>query len=209
MSDNRDVIIYGVIDPVTNECRYVGKTVDLKNRIRKHLYTSRVQCVNHKDYWIRSVVNKGVDPIFIELEVVPKGVGWEEYERFWISYLKVLGARLCNHTSGGGGLSGHVQSEETKRRRALNWVGRKHSEESKRKMSETKIKAATHRGEDNQFSKFSEEKVKEVIESFFTSKLTRKGIAEVMGLSHASVIQMVSGKSWKHLDWFRELFNKE
>lgn len=114
----KKTIIYAIIDPRDNECRYVGKTSQkLKYRIHSHKRTSEK---NHRANWIKSICSDGFDPIFIVLEELPYEQGWVEAEQFWISYFKFLGARLTNQTIGGEGCSGVKRSEATKEKYRAN-----------------------------------------------------------------------------------------
>lgn len=91
--------IYGLIDPRTNQCRYIGKTDDLKYRLRMHLgEKSRTK----KTGWIKGLLKSGNKPS-IEIFEVAAVEDWEEAERFWIAYGKFLGCNLTNGTLGGDG----------------------------------------------------------------------------------------------------------
>lgn len=114
--------IYGLIDPKTNELRYIGKSINPKSRYRKHL-SERFLRETYKDRWIRSVIDSGKKP-HIEIIDIVDTTEWVYWEKFYISYYKMLGANLTNGTIGGD------QPPSTK--------GRKHSKESRKKMSDSK-----------------------------------------------------------------------
>lgn len=107
-------IVYGLIDPLTNELRYVGITKrKLTLRLREHL-ADPYMC--HKWHWIRKLLEKGLVPeIFVIEEEETQYL--EDAERFWISYFRFLGCALTNHSGGGLGFN------------------MRHSAEAKRKMS--------------------------------------------------------------------------
>ena len=87
--------IYVLIDPRTEEIRYVGKTSrQLELRLRGH---RRVFDWNPR----------------IELvQEVPDDF-WQEAERYWITYFRAIGCPLANVNSGGGGVAiGYRQSKE-------------------------------------------------------------------------------------------------
>lgn len=114
--------IYGLIDPITNELRYVGKTVNINRRYKRHI--NEVNLHNsHKDRWIRKLLNNNHIPEIIVIDLV-KTNEWQYWEIFYIEYFKFLGCNLTNGTKGGD------EPPSTK--------GRKHSEISKLKMSEAK-----------------------------------------------------------------------
>lgn len=119
MNRKRLTTIYALCDPVTSEVRYIGKSVNIKNRYKEH-------CKSNKDTysscWIRSL--KPLRPLLIELEVVPDG--WVEAEQFWIAYFKGLGARLTNLTLGGEGMVGYKATEETCRKMSILSMGNRY-----------------------------------------------------------------------------------
>lgn len=116
------VYIYGLIDPTTKELRYIGKSISPTSRLRKHISERHVHD-SHKDRWIRKLVNANIKPELMIVDIVSEDE-WAFWEIFYISYFNDLGVRLTNGTIGGD------QPPSTK--------GRKHTEESKRKMSEAK-----------------------------------------------------------------------
>lgn len=94
--------IYALVDPRTQQCRYVGKADDPVRRLQRHLQKKRLQDRTHKATWLRSVVAAGFWPELFILEAVPKH-GWAQAEKFWIAYLRMVGAELTNGTHGGDG----------------------------------------------------------------------------------------------------------
>lgn len=90
--------IYVLIDPFSNEIRYIGKTkFSLKDRLCKHLITYEK---NHRANWIRSLIKRGTKPIIELLEEVSEDE-WAFWEKFWISQFKIWGFKLLNSTNGG------------------------------------------------------------------------------------------------------------
>jgi len=118
----KKVFIYGLIDPSTNELRYVGKSINPKMRLRKHI-SERSKHDSYKDRWVRKLYNSGNRPELIIIDEVLKSE-WQYWEIHYISYFKGIGCRLTNGTIGGD------QPPSTK--------GRKHTEKSKKKMSDFK-----------------------------------------------------------------------
>lgn len=100
------VNIYCLIDPFTQEVRYVGKTVvSIHKRRAQHIYGAvKNNDKHHSARWIRSLVAKGAKPEVKLIEVVTTD-NWEEREIYWIAeYGKTC--RLTNHSSGGKGAEG-------------------------------------------------------------------------------------------------------
>lgn len=91
--------IYALVDPRTQECRYVGKTNNTAKRLIDHTKDIKV---NHKTKWVKSLLAAGVTPELVVLEEV--GAAWQDAECFWIAYMRSIGARLVNGTHGGEGV---------------------------------------------------------------------------------------------------------
>jgi hypothetical protein len=141
MLDERPVIIYGLIDPQTDQIRYIGKTARSEVvRLRQHINTAKAKqrdgkrC-NHKENWILSLVASGQEPFVTVLEVVPPDGDWEAVETRWIAETP----GLTNDSLGGQGPHGFTWSEETRAKLSATRktiVGWKHSEETKKKIGD-------------------------------------------------------------------------
>lgn len=93
--------IYILIDPTTNEIKYVGKANNIKERFKNH--KNRCRDTNtYKRHWINKLRLKGLYPELEVIDIVPISE-WHYWEKFWISYFKSIGCRLTNTTSGGDG----------------------------------------------------------------------------------------------------------
>lgn len=93
--------IYLLKDPRDGNVRYVGKSVDLKSRLRQHIHDVFRGVRNHKTAWIKQVLDFGARPI-IEVDViVADGECWKQREIERIAYYRSIGAKLTNSTPGG------------------------------------------------------------------------------------------------------------
>lgn len=92
------VYIYALIDPRTNEVRYIGKTTDPKGRLYEH--TKKSDLATHKAHWINQLRAEGLRPRMEILEETT-AAKWEKRERHWIAYGKAQGWRLTNIRAGG------------------------------------------------------------------------------------------------------------
>jgi group I intron endonuclease len=103
--------IYKLIDPITNEIRYVGRTIQtLENRLKKHL---KAEDKSHRVNWIKSLSAKDLQP---KIELICETTTFEdccELESFYINKYKNEGMRLVNMTDGGDGSIGFKHTEET------------------------------------------------------------------------------------------------
>lgn len=96
------VSIYGLVDPTTNQLRYVGKSTHPTKRLREHLGKRALRARTHLTSWLRSLLAQGREPEVVILEDVSAD-DWQDDEKFWIAYMKFLGCRLTNGTQGGEG----------------------------------------------------------------------------------------------------------
>ena len=90
------VAIYGLQDPRDDEIRYIGKTVDPKQRHGQHLLTT----VNRVRSWIDDMALTGHVPIMIILDVVDSNCS-NDSERSWI--MQFDDGNLLNSSEGGEG----------------------------------------------------------------------------------------------------------
>lgn len=138
----KPVFIYGLIDPETLECRYIGKSIRPRQRVDNHMQ-DKTNC--HRTHWLRGLKAKGLWPDIVVLETVEGGWPWQESERFWIAYAKQQGWPLTNNTSGGDGVPD--LPAETRERMRKTWLGRKctpeHIEKTRQSKLGTKASAET------------------------------------------------------------------
>lgn len=122
----RQHLIYGLVDPETNELRYVGKSSN--GIIRAH---RRHSC--HCENWRQSLKRRGMRPIVITIENLDEyNDTLNERERFWIEYHRSQGAPLTNLTVGG---DGYVLSPEHRAKLLAANTGRPCSSETRAKIS--------------------------------------------------------------------------
>ena len=120
---NKIIYIYTLSHPITNEVRYVGKTINIKRRYKQHLYDKRG---SHKASWVKSLKNDGLKPILTIIEECNND-NWAEREIFWISQFD----NLTNLKAGGNDSFKRITTEETKEKLKQALSGRKLSNEHK------------------------------------------------------------------------------
>lgn len=135
--------IYGIINPINNELRYIGQTVNMCKRKSSHKRMALKTNNNSYVYnWLRSLYNNSVEPEFIILDITDIQY-LDDLEIFYIGYFKMLGCNLTNSVEGGKSKRGNKHSIESRRKRSLRMKGNtyslgfKPSEETKLKMSES------------------------------------------------------------------------
>lgn len=101
MNTRISTTIYGLIDPISNQIRYVGKANNVIDRYKNHL-NKALDKNTHKRNWINKLKKLGYKPELVILEEVPINE-WKFWEKFWIEYYIFLGCNLLNYTSGGDG----------------------------------------------------------------------------------------------------------
>ncbi len=137
MLNNKKVFIYSLENPIIEDIRYIGKTVNLKKRLKGHLDEAKDinSKITHKVSWIRSLLKQGIEPVLNIIDEVNESE-WEFWERHYISLYRNWGFRLTNGTEGGDGnmcWQTH-HTEETKRKISLAHIGKPKSKEHKRNL---------------------------------------------------------------------------
>lgn len=95
----KKIYIYTLSDPVTEEVRYVGKTIqNPNNRYWSHISQSKLnRKKDHTHCWIRSLLNKELQPI---LSIIEETFSIER-EKYWIKHYKELSNNITNNSEGG------------------------------------------------------------------------------------------------------------
>lgn len=144
--------IYALLDPGTDDIRYVGKSDDPPRRLTYHIQQAKHQH-SHKAHWIMTLLRKNTRPDLRILAEVSDD-NWEQEEMRYIAEAIQAGHVLTNGDSGGRGgrrattelrlrLSnqrmGVRLSEETKQKISKAHIGMKHDKRTKHKMSASHI----------------------------------------------------------------------
>lgn len=140
------VFIYGLLDPVTRELRYIGKSSDPGRRLGQHLYDA-YRKISHCASWVRSLCAKGSRPVFQIVDEVLEAE-WKAAEAAYIQFYREQGCDLTNTTQGGDGAEmstalrgerhpnfGKPRSLETRLKTGLAQKGKVISAEHRRKIS--------------------------------------------------------------------------
>lgn len=178
--------IYALSFPLGN-IRYIGKSNNPVERLRKHCSEAMYRHKNRKDKWIKSLFPE--KPFLTILEEVEE-INWEEREIYWINYFKEQGNDLVNGTSGGEGSDGFrnkKHTEETKNKIKNKLIGRKHSKETLEKFS----------GSNNPNSKLNFEQLEKIYKMIFVENISHKEIAKKFNLNPKHIGQLKSGKRRK------------
>jgi group I intron endonuclease len=111
--ENVKYTIYKLIDPITNEIRYIGLTFnDLKQRLKSHCSE---KSKSHKSNWVQSLKKQGLKPVIESIE--DNILSYDEVcerEIFYINKYKSEGHRLTNMASGGN--KNKKMSDETRKK---------------------------------------------------------------------------------------------
>lgn len=126
------VYIYGLYDPRTDACRYVGKTINLRQRFYGHV---KYLAQDYKSHWINELKHEGLKPTMRVLEEIHNSddTDWQHRERYWIGRMLIEGCRLTNLDS--GGIAGCRKSEASREKNRIAALGKKRTPESLAKLS--------------------------------------------------------------------------
>lgn len=116
----KTVRIYTLSNPMTNEIRYVGKTINtLEYRLGGHIREARRRNnTGHKNNWVKSLLKNGLEPKIDLLDEIEYEENWEWLEQYWISQMKSWGFNLTNMTDGGDGNKNQIFSEKSHKKRS-------------------------------------------------------------------------------------------
>lgn len=143
MEEQKIIYIYGLINPLDeNDLRYIGKTDNLKRRIKEHVNDAK-KCKNNnwKNNWIRKLLNENIRPTIIVIDEIEE-INWDYYEIFYIDLFRSFGFNLTNTHIGGSAPpprpKGTKCSEETRKKMSKAQKGKKLTEDQIRQMSESR-----------------------------------------------------------------------
>lgn len=106
-------LIYGLVDPETDQIRYIGKSSNGLERPKSHFEPANTRKKRHIYNWIRGLAQRGLKPEILVLEEFEDASMLYEVEHWFISYFRFIGCNLTNLSDGGPGCSG-PKSETTK-----------------------------------------------------------------------------------------------
>lgn len=137
----RTVKIYVLKNPITKEIKYVGRSLNPKDRYRVHIYLAKKnKHKNKKDAWICGLLNKNLKPLMEIIDDVNINEAIVK-EQFWIKKLK----KTCDLKNSRDYVeNNYLFSEESRKKMSeaakgnTNRRGQKLSEETKNKISNSK-----------------------------------------------------------------------
>lgn len=141
----RPAIIYALCCPLEQGVRYVGKTIDLEFRVKRHVFDARRGKLKyHHGRWLRRLLKHDLRPVPIVLYRVPADARWQDAERFFIATASYLGFELTNSTPGGEGvdLSNAVAREHWEAARSTPEYKARHSASLKATYSRPEVLSA-------------------------------------------------------------------
>jgi hypothetical protein len=137
----KEVKIYVLKNPETNEVQYVGRSVDPNGRYRVHIHLAvKTKHKNKKDAWICGLLNKNLRPMMEIIDVVSQDKAIEK-EKFWIEELR----KICDLKNSRDYIeNNYLFSEESRKKmsdaakRTCNRRGTTTSEEGRKRVGDAK-----------------------------------------------------------------------
>lgn len=169
---------------------YIGKTINIKDRFRKHKSESKL-CRTYKEKYINKILmnNENIEISILDEVEFDNVDFWEIY---WISQFKQWNIKLCNLTDGGEG--------------GDNWSNKNHSDKTKEKLRRIRkdyiINNGNYKpsiGSDNGRSKLTDDQVIEMRNLRFNDNISYNKLANKYNISKPTVINIIKRKTWKHI----------
>jgi hypothetical protein len=111
----KDCLIYALVDPDSDEVRYIGLSSTGLDRPNEHKKKSNLRGFSHKINWIKSLIERNkMYKIKVIEYVEPEELN--SREMYWIAKYRKHGYNLTNATIGGEGTIGFKFSEESKQK---------------------------------------------------------------------------------------------
>lgn len=189
------VTVYGLIDPIDQELRYVGQTNrPVAVRLTQHLRNAALGKSAHVGCWLKGLASQALLPEVVVLEESETKAAGDEAESFWIGYAKSIGCRLTNRSDGGGTNRGWKHSAEQREKWRTHrsgenapWFGKKRDAETIRKMSEAARAQCAERGHGPMLGKTHSAETRQKIRENLAKnppKFTKAGrAAQIAGLA--------------------------
>ena len=133
----KEVKIYVLKNPETNQIHYVGRSVNPKGRYRVHIHLAlKSKHKNIKDAWICSLLNKNTKPTLEIIESVNQSEAIER-EKFWIEELR----KTCDLKNSRDYIENtYLFSEESRKKMSESHKGKPSSRKGTTTSNETKEK---------------------------------------------------------------------
>lgn len=181
--------IYKLIDPISLEIRYIGRTKEtLKRRLSKHVRDSKIQ-KSHKSNWVQFLLKNNLKPLIEIIEADIKNLEEaNKLEMYYIKLYKEEGYNLTNSTDGGGGAIGFKHSEEAIKK--LKSYSHPHTKETKDNLSKF------------HFEKFKSDETNKKILDFFrkTPNSSNRKIAQHFNLPDYKISRvLITAKKHKYI----------
>jgi hypothetical protein len=203
--------IYTLNDPLTNEVKYVGRTIQkLSDRLRKHIniiYGKKGD--TKRKNWFLELNNNNLIPTINLIDVAYSKEDANLLEIKYISFYKEKGLDLLNMTIGGSGSYGYKHSEET-----LNKLkGKTFSDEAKNNMSKSQKEVWMKKTDEEKLDNIISQKNRKTILQFdlennlINEFLSLRQIERDLGYFRANIVPCIQGKFqqaygyiWKYKD---------
>lgn len=217
-------LIYAFVDD-QGQYFYIGKTCNIKRRNREHLFEIKEGNTLPKYNKLRKLIREGnnFDDLVVVVEEGLLCDQVDEREIYYIRKLREEGYGLKNLTDGGdGGIMaipgisekirqahlGKKRSEETKRKISESNKGKKFTKEHKKKLSIARKKRKTTQATRDKCSKTSKGKINikkfEMTDPDGKVYITENGLTvfcEEHGLTKANVVKVADGERKHHKGW--------
>ena len=191
--------IYGIRN-IKNGKIYIGQTKE--NFLRRYLHHQwKLRDHSHDNPFLQEDWDEYGDKCFefVVIELIDDYSQLDAREIYYIQYYKDLGLAY-NILGGGGGRLGTPMSDHAKQilgaKNREHMLGKKHSEETKRKMSESRMNNTYFLNRST--TVLNDDIAREIKERLIKGE-RGKALAEAVGVSYHCVNSILSCNTWKHV----------
>lgn len=178
-----ETYIYALVDPLTGQIRYVGKSDNPIKRLSYHMSHCR-HTNSHKHKWLMSLKRRCLEPRLIILEQTSQEI-WQNAEQRWIKHFTECGGRLTNGDT--GGLGGRKPTEDVCQRISQSLKGHPVTEYNRQRVRDVSRKLS-----DDEVNK---------IRKLYANGAPQKHLADQFEVNQAAISRIVHNKSYSHIQY--------
>jgi len=180
--NDREVFIYLYYCEKTGMPVYVGKTINIKKRIKQHILEVNKGSKTKFYNWLRKNIDS--KPKIID---ICNCYNWEEKEIFWINHYRKINSRLKNIMDGGNGFNHLIFDKNYKKLLSESAINKF---KKNPKLKENYVE---------KYRKLNDKDLDDLFFDFHINNISTPKLSIKFKVSQSSITEILNGKSYKHL----------